>query len=106
MPANTPSRTPPSGPPAGGGPPQEHDGDAVTPSPRGPALRRLTGGLAGAAVVIGVITVLARLAGFGRTYSFSQTVTTSCLSQAYFSATQLPSSIYEIVAGGALASMV
>ncbi|MEU9842100.1 virulence factor MviN, partial [Actinomadura sp. NPDC048032] len=69
-------------------------------------MRRLTGGLAGAAVVIAVITVLARLAGFGRTYAFSQTVTTSCLSQAYFSATQLPSSIYENVAGGALASMV
>ncbi|MEU6040144.1 lipid II flippase MurJ [Actinomadura sp. NPDC047616] len=69
-------------------------------------LRRLTGGLAGAAVVIGVITVLSRLAGFGRTYAFSQTVTTSCLSQAYFTSTQLPSIVYEIVAGGALASMV
>ncbi|MFI0368763.1 murein biosynthesis integral membrane protein MurJ [Actinomadura sp. 1N219] len=69
-------------------------------------LRRLTGGLAGAAVVIAVITVLARLAGFGRTYAFSQTVTTSCLSQAYFTSTQFPSIVYEIVAGGALASMV
>ncbi|MQY08459.1 murein biosynthesis integral membrane protein MurJ [Actinomadura macrotermitis] len=69
-------------------------------------LRRLTGGLAGAAVVIGIITVLSRLAGFGRTYVFSQTVTTSCLSQAYFTSTQLPSIVYEIVAGGALASMV
>ncbi|MFC6936167.1 murein biosynthesis integral membrane protein MurJ [Actinomadura yumaensis] len=63
-------------------------------------------GLAGAAVVIAVITVLSRLAGFGRTYAFSQTVTTSCLSQAYFTATQFPSIVYEIVAGGALASMV
>ncbi|GGQ35394.1 putative peptidoglycan lipid II flippase [Actinomadura coerulea] len=80
--------------------------EAPPPARRRPGLRRLTGGLAGAAVVIAVITVLARLAGFGRTYAFSQTVTTSCLSQAYFSATQLPSSIYEIVAGGALASMV
>ncbi|TDD40482.1 virulence factor MviN [Actinomadura sp. KC06] len=71
-----------------------------------PVLRRLTGGLAGAAVVIAVITVLARLAGFGRTYAFSQTVTTSCLSQAYFTSTQFPSIVYEIVAGGALASMV
>lgn len=71
-----------------------------------PGLRRLTGGLAGAAVVIAVITVLARLAGFGRTYAFSQTVTTSCLSQAYFTSTQFPSIVYEIVAGGALASMV
>ncbi|KAB2339950.1 murein biosynthesis integral membrane protein MurJ [Actinomadura rudentiformis] len=75
-----------------------------------PRLRRLSGGLtrgiAGAAVVIGIITVLSRLAGFGRTYAFSQTVTTSCLSQAYFTATQFPSIVYEIVAGGALASMV
>ncbi|WP_308166182.1 lipid II flippase MurJ [Actinomadura sp. NEAU-AAG7] len=69
-------------------------------------LRRLTGGLAGAAVVIGVITILSRLAGFGRTYAFSQTVTTSCLSQAYFTSTQFPSIVYEIVAGGALTAMV
>ncbi|TDC67495.1 virulence factor MviN [Actinomadura sp. GC306] len=69
-------------------------------------LRRLTGGLAGAAVVIAVITVLARLAGFGRTYAFSQTVTTSCLSQAYFTSTQIPFIVYEIVAGGALTAMV
>ncbi|MGP4028455.1 murein biosynthesis integral membrane protein MurJ [Actinomadura sp. 3N407] len=70
------------------------------------SLRRLTGGLAGAAVVIAVITVLARLAGFGRTYAFSQTVTTSCLSQAYFTSTQFPFIVYEIVAGGALTAMV
>ncbi|MBW8483183.1 murein biosynthesis integral membrane protein MurJ [Actinomadura parmotrematis] len=70
------------------------------------SLRRLTGGLAGAAVIIAVITVLSRLAGFARTFVFSQTVTTSCLSQAYFTSTQLPSIVYEIVAGGALASMV
>ncbi|WP_231333088.1 murein biosynthesis integral membrane protein MurJ [Actinomadura graeca] len=76
-------------------------------SPRVPSrVRRLTGGLAGAAVVIGAITILSRLAGFGRTYAFSQTVTTSCLSQAYFTSTQFPSIVYEIVAGGALASMV
>ncbi|TDB94781.1 lipid II flippase MurJ [Actinomadura sp. 7K534] len=69
-------------------------------------LRRLTGGLAGAAVVIAIVTVLARLAGFGRTYAFSQTVTTSCLSQAYFTSTQIPFIVYEIVAGGALTAMV
>ncbi|HEY8481176.1 MAG TPA: lipid II flippase MurJ [Spirillospora sp.] len=74
----------------------------MPPSP----LRRLTGGLAGAAVVIAVITVLSRLAGFGRTYAFSQTVTTSCLSQAYFTSTQIPFIVYEIVAGGALTAMV
>jgi putative peptidoglycan lipid II flippase len=71
-----------------------------------PKGRYLAGGIAGAAVLIGVITVLARVAGFGRTVVFSQTVTTSCLSQAYFTANQIPNIIFEIVAGGALASMV
>ncbi|HEU5157133.1 MAG TPA: lipid II flippase MurJ [Streptosporangiaceae bacterium] len=64
------------------------------------------GGIARAAVLIGSITVLARVAGFGRTVTFSQTVTTSCLSQAYFTANQIPNIIFEIVAGGALAGMV
>jgi putative peptidoglycan lipid II flippase len=71
-----------------------------------PRLGRLTGGLAGAALLIGLLTVLARIAGFGRTFVFSQTVTTSCLSQAYFLANQIPNIVFEIVAGGALASMV
>lgn len=69
-------------------------------------MRRLTGGLAGAAVLIGILTILARIAGFGRTFVFSQTVTTSCLSQSYFLANQVPNIVFEIVAGGALASMV
>jgi putative peptidoglycan lipid II flippase len=68
--------------------------------------RSLAGGVAGAAVLIGGITVLARVVGFGRTVVFSQTVTTSCLSQAYFTANQFPNIVFEIVAGGALASMV
>jgi putative peptidoglycan lipid II flippase len=71
-----------------------------------PKGRALAGGIAGAAVLIGTVTVLARVAGFGRTVVFSQTVTTSCLSQAYFTANQIPNIIFEIVAGGALASMV
>jgi putative peptidoglycan lipid II flippase len=75
--------------------------------PKGkPKGRSLAGGIAGAAVLIGGITVMARVAGFGRTVVFSQTVTTSCLSQAYFTANQIPNIIFEIVAGGALASMV
>jgi putative peptidoglycan lipid II flippase len=68
--------------------------------------RLSAGGIAGAAVLIGSITVLARIVGFGRTVTFSQTVTTSCLSQAYFTANQVPNIIFEIVAGGALAGMV
>ncbi|HEY0543440.1 MAG TPA: lipid II flippase MurJ [Actinoallomurus sp.] len=62
--------------------------------------------LAGAAVLIGVITILARIAGFGRIVVFSQTVKTSCLGQAYYTANQVPNIVFEIVAGGALAGMV
>jgi putative peptidoglycan lipid II flippase len=64
------------------------------------------GGIVRAAVLIGSITVLARIVGFGRTVTFSQTVTTSCLSQAYFTANQIPNIIFELVVGGALAGMV
>jgi putative peptidoglycan lipid II flippase len=63
-------------------------------------------GLAGAAVLIGVITILARITGFGRVVVFSQTVRTSCLGQAYYTANQVPNIVFEIVAGGALAGMV
>lgn len=71
-----------------------------------PAARRTGRELAGAAVLIGVITILARIAGFGRIVVFSQTVKTSCLGQAYYTANQVPNIVFEIVAGGALAGMV
>jgi putative peptidoglycan lipid II flippase len=71
-----------------------------------PATGNLGRGLAGAAVLIGVITILARIAGFGRVVVFSQTVRTSCLGQAYYTANQVPNIVFEIVAGGALAGMV
>jgi putative peptidoglycan lipid II flippase len=71
-----------------------------------PATGRSGRGLAGAAVLIGGITILARIAGFGRVVVFSQTVGTSCLSQAYYTANQVPNIVFEIVAGGALAGMV
>lgn len=67
---------------------------------------RAVQGLAGAAVLIGVITILARIAGFGRIVVFSQTVKTSCLGQAYYTANQVPNIVFEIVAGGALAGLV
>jgi len=69
-------------------------------------VKRLSGGLAGAAVLIGILTILARITGFGRTAVFSQTVQSQCLGQAYFAANQIPNIVFEIVAGGALASMV
>jgi putative peptidoglycan lipid II flippase len=71
-----------------------------------PATGRAGRDLVGAAVLIGVITVLARIAGFGRIVVFSQTVKTSCLGQAYYTANQVPNIVFEIVAGGALAGMV
>ena len=71
-----------------------------------PTARHTGRELAGAAVLIGVITILARIAGFGRIVVFSQTVKTSCLGQAYYTANQVPNIVFEIVAGGALAGMV
>jgi putative peptidoglycan lipid II flippase len=71
-----------------------------------PTASRTGRDLAGAALLIGVITILARIAGFGRVVVFSQTVKTSCLGQAYYTANQVPNIVFEIVAGGALAGMV
>lgn len=70
------------------------------------ALGRWTAGVAGAAALIAAVTALARLAGFGRTLVFSQTVGDTCLGTAYVTANQLPTVVYEIVIGGALAGMV
>ncbi|MDA0566417.1 virulence factor MviN [Streptomonospora sp. S1-112] len=67
---------------------------------------RLGAGVAGAAVVIAGATALARLAGFGRTVVFSQTVGDTCLGTAYVTANQLPTVLFETVIGGAVAGMV
>lgn len=68
--------------------------------------KRLGQGVAGAALLIGIVTVLARITGFGRYYVFSQTVQTNCLATAYFTANQVPNLIFEVVVGGALAGAV
>ncbi|MBB5135997.1 putative peptidoglycan lipid II flippase [Thermocatellispora tengchongensis] len=68
--------------------------------------KRLGQGLAGAAVLIAVITVAARVTGFGKQLAFARTVGTNCLSTAYFTANQIPNLVFEIVVGGALAGMV
>lgn len=73
--------------------------------PGQPAPRRWSG-LAGAAVLIGGVTVLARVVGFAKSLAFSHTVGQGCLSAAYFTANQVPTIVYDIVVGGALASMV
>ncbi|MEP6760572.1 MAG: lipid II flippase MurJ [Sporichthyaceae bacterium] len=63
-------------------------------------------GLAGAALLIAGVTALSRVLGFGRWLVFSETVTDSCLGTAYSTANMLPNIVFEVVAGGALASAV
>ncbi|WP_030452218.1 murein biosynthesis integral membrane protein MurJ [Herbidospora cretacea] len=63
-------------------------------------------GVAGAALLIGVITIAARVTGFAKQLVFAKTVGTGCLSTAYFTANAVPNLIFEIVVGGALAGMV
>ena len=63
-------------------------------------------GLAGAALLIAGVTALSRVLGFGRWLVFSETVTDSCLGTAYSTANLLPNIVFEVVAGGALASAV
>jgi peptidoglycan biosynthesis protein MviN/MurJ (putative lipid II flippase) len=73
---------------------------------RGAARRRGAQGIGRAAVMIGVITILARLVGFGRQVVFAHTVGTTCLGTAYTTANMVPNIIYDIVLGGALSSVV
>ncbi|SCF17550.1 putative peptidoglycan lipid II flippase [Micromonospora chaiyaphumensis] len=62
--------------------------------------------MAGAAALIAVLTVVSRLAGFGRTAVFTWTLAPTDLGGAYLVANYVPNFIFEIVAGGALASLV
>jgi putative peptidoglycan lipid II flippase len=65
-----------------------------------------TTGVARAAVVIACVTVGARLAGFARVIVFARIVGPSCLGDTYFTANTVPNIIFDIVAGGALSSLV
>lgn len=66
-----------------------------------PGIRRL----AGAAALIAVLTIASRLLGFIRTLVLGK-VAIAELSTAYLTANLIPNIIFEIVAGGALASLV
>ena len=70
------------------------------------ALKQWRGTLLGAAALITVFTVLARLTGFGRNLVFARTVGATCLNSTYQTVNTVPNILYEIVAGGALASLV
>jgi putative peptidoglycan lipid II flippase len=63
-------------------------------------------GIARAAVLIAGVTVAARLAGFARVIVFARIVGPSCLGDTYFTANTVPNIIFDIVAGGALSSLV
>lgn len=73
---------------------------------KSPAPLAGAGRLAGAAALIAVLTVVSRLAGFGRTAIFTWTLAPTDLGGAYVVANAAPNFIFEIVAGGALASLV
>lgn len=72
----------------------------------GPGVRAVAKGVGAAAALIAVLTLLARLAGLGRNLVFARTVGTTCIGDTYVAANTVPNIIFEIVAGGALASLV
>ena len=63
-------------------------------------------GVFAAAGLIAVVTLAARVFGFGRWLVFSQSVGTTCVGNVYQSANQLPNVVFEVAAGGALAAVV
>jgi len=65
-----------------------------------------TARIAGAAALITILTVVARIAGFGRTFVFLHTVGHDGLADIYNAANTIPNIVFELVAGGALASLV
>ncbi len=68
--------------------------------------RDLARGVAGAAALIAVLTLLARLVGFGRTLVFTNTVGAGSTGDTYLAANNVPNIVFEVVAGGALAGLV
>ncbi len=62
--------------------------------------------MAGAAALIAVLTVLSRVAGFGRSVVFTNTVGADSTGDTYLAANNVPNIVFEVVAGGALASLV
>jgi len=60
----------------------------------------------GAAMSIAGVAAASRLVGFGRTVAFARTVGATCLGDTYVTSNTVPNIVFEVVAGGALASMV
>src|SRR6185312_13904422 len=81
-------------------------GQVSTPVAERGSARPRGGGIGRAALLIGAITMLARVIGFGRQVVFAHTVQASCLGTAYTTANMVPNIVYDIVAGGALTAVV
>lgn len=67
--------------------------------------RRVATGILGAAGLIAVMTMLARLAGFGRIVVFADAVRAGGVGGIYQSVNALPNVVYEVAAGGVLAAI-
>lgn len=67
--------------------------------------RRAVGGIAGAAGLIALLTLLARGAGFGRTLVFADAVRASGIGDVYNAVNAVPNVVHEVAAGGALAAL-
>ena len=70
------------------------------------AVRAAPRPLLGAAGGIALVTVAARVVGFGRVAVLSRTLGTSCVGDIYPPANAVPNVVFEVVAGGALAALV
>ena len=79
-------------------------GDAAPPRARPPS--SAGSGIGRAAALIAGLTILARTLGLGRQLVFAHTVQAYCLGTAYVTANQVPNIIYDVVLGGALASVM
>lgn len=62
-------------------------------------------GIAAAAGLIAVVTLLARVAGFGRTVVFADSVRADGVGSVYNTVNALPNVLYEVAAGGVLAAV-
>ncbi|WP_052592283.1 murein biosynthesis integral membrane protein MurJ [Luteipulveratus mongoliensis] len=62
-------------------------------------------GLAAAAGLIAITTLVARVVGFGRWIAFSGSVGSTCVGEVYATANLLPNVLFEVAAGGALAAV-
>jgi putative peptidoglycan lipid II flippase len=73
-------------------------------APRAP--QSVGAGLIASAAMIGAITAVSRVFGFGRWVVFSGNLSATCIGDAYATANVLPNVLFEVVAGGALAGAV